>query len=58
MGGGYDEIQKNILETSNKKYKLKELTNTVDEYKAKLKSYDIEQLKEQVEFLKKTNNQK
>ena len=58
LGGGYDEIQKNILETSNKKYKLKELTNTVDEYKAKLKSYDIEQLKEQVEFLKKTNNQK
>jgi hypothetical protein len=56
LGSGYDDIQKNILETSKKKYKLKELTNTVDEYKSKLKSYDMEQLKEQVEFLKKTNN--
>ena len=33
LGSGYDDIQKNILETSKKKYKLKELTNTVDEYK-------------------------
>ena len=56
LGSGYDDIQKNILETSKKKYKLKELTNTVDEYKSKLKSYDMEQLKEQVEFLKKTNS--
>ncbi len=55
LGSGYDDIQKNILETSKKKYKLKELTNTVDEYKSKLKSYDMEQLKEQVEFLKKSN---
>ena len=49
---GYTTLQKNILDANSLKHKLKELENKVDDYKIKLKSYDYEQLKEQVEFLR------
>lgn len=38
------------------KNKIKELENKVDDYQQKLKSYDYNQLREQVEFLKSENN--
>jgi hypothetical protein len=37
------------------KNKIKELENKVDDYNQKLKSYDINQLKEQVDYLKLEN---
>ena len=49
---GYTTLQKNILDANSLKHKLKELENKVDDYKIKLKNYDYEQLKEQVEYLK------
>lgn len=49
---GYTTLQKNILDANNLKHKLKELENKVDDYKIKLKNYDYDQLKEQVEYLK------
>ena len=55
---GYNTCQKNIIEVSNQKYKLTELNNQVDDYKDKIKNYDIKQLKEQIELLKQANQGK
>jgi hypothetical protein len=53
---GYNLIQKNIIDTQISKNKLKEIGNKVDDYQFKLKSYDYNQLKEQVELLKLENS--
>jgi hypothetical protein len=53
---GYNVIQKNIIDTQHLKTKLKELENKVEDYQLKLKSYDINQLKEQVEILRIENS--
>ena len=53
---GYNLIQKNIIDLNITKTKMKELENKVDDYQMKLKSYDINQLTEQVELLKKDNS--
>ena len=55
---GYNNCQKNIIEVANQKHKLDELTNQVDDYKDKIKNYDIKQLNEQIELLKKANQGK
>ena len=55
---GYNNCQKNIIEVANQKHKLDELTNQVDDYKEKIKNYDIKQLNEQIEKLKKANQGK
>lgn len=55
---GYNLIQKNILDFNNVKHKSKEIINKVDDYTMKLKSYDIKQLQEQVDYLKKANEGK
>ena len=55
---GYINCQKNIIEVSNQRYKLTDLNNQVDEYKDKVKNYDIKQLKEQIELLKQANQNK
>ena len=55
---GYNNCQKNIIEVANQKHKLDELTNQVDDYKEKIKNYDIKQLNEQIELLKKANQGK
>ena len=52
---GYINCQKNIIEVSNQRYKLTDLNNQVDEYKDKVKNYDIKQLKEQIELLKQAD---
>jgi len=54
---GYNNLQKNIIETSNQKYKLRELDSQVYDYKTRLQSYDMNQLKEQINFLKNANKQ-
>lgn len=53
---GYNSIQKNIIDSQLIKNKIKELENSVDDYQQKLKSYDYNQLREQVEFLKSENS--
>jgi hypothetical protein len=53
---GYNVIKKNIIDTQHFKTKLKELENKVEDYQLKLKSYDINQLKEQVEVLRIENS--
>jgi hypothetical protein len=53
---GYNVIQKNIIDTQHLKTKLKELENKVEDYQLKLKSYDINQLNEQVEILRIENS--
>ena len=55
---GYNTCQKNIIEVSNQKFKLTELNNQIDDYKDKIKNYDIKQLKEQIELLKQANQGK
>jgi hypothetical protein len=55
---GYNLIQKNIIDMNTAKTKIKEFENKVDDYQMKLKSYDIEQLTEQVDLLKKDNSAK
>ena len=55
---GYNNCQKNIIEVANQKHKLDELINQVDDYKEKIKNYDIKQLNEQIELLKKANQGK
>ena len=55
---GYITCQKNIIEVSNQKFKLTDLNNQVDDYKDKIKNYDIKQLKEQIELLKQANKGK
>ena len=52
---GYITCQKNIIEVSNQRYKLTDLKNQVDDYRGKVKNYDIKQLKEQIELLKQAN---
>jgi len=52
---GYNLIQKNIIDMNIAKTKMKEFENKVDNYQLKLKSYDVNQLIEQVELLKKEN---
>ena len=54
----YITCQKNIIEVSNQKYKLNELNNQVDDYREKVKNYDIKQLNEQIELLKQANQGK
>ena len=54
---GYSNLQKNIIDNFNKKSKLKELESQVYDYKIKLKSYDMNQLQEQINFLKNVNKQ-
>jgi chromosome segregation ATPase len=49
---GYSNLQKNIIDNFNKKSKLRELESQVYDYKIKLKSYDMNQLQEQINFLK------
>ncbi len=53
---GYSNLQKNIIDNFNKKSKLRELESQVYDYKIKLKSYDMNQLQEQINFLKNINN--
>lgn len=55
---GYNLIQKNIIDLNSSKTKMKELESKVDDYQMKLKSYDINQLSEQVEILRKENSMK
>ena len=55
---GYITCQKNIIEVSNQKFKLSDLNNQVDDYKDKIKNYDIKQIKEQIELLKQANQGK
>jgi len=55
---GYNLIQKNIIDLNLAKTKLKETENKVDDYQLKLKSYDINQLIEQVDLLRKDNMNK
>ena len=55
---GYITCQKNIIEVSIQKYKLSDLNNQVDDYKGKIKNYDIKQLQEQIELLKQANKGK
>ena len=55
---GYITCQKNIIEVSNQRYKLTDLKNQVDDYRGKVKNYDIKQLKEQIELLKQANQNK
>jgi len=55
---GYNMIQKNIIDLNISKTKMKELDSKIDDYQLKLKSYDINQLIEQVELLKKENSLK
>ena len=54
----YITCQKNIIEVSNQKFKLNELNNQVDDYREKVKNYDIKQLNEQIELLKQANQGK
>ena len=54
---GYSNLQKNIIDNFNKKSKLRELESQVYDYKIKLKSYDMNQLQEQINFLKNVNKQ-
>lgn len=49
---GYNIIQKNIIDTQLVKNKLKETENKVEDYQIKLKSYDINQLVEQIEVMR------
>jgi hypothetical protein len=53
---GYNVIQKNIIDTQTVKNRVKELENKVEDFQIKLKSYDYNQLKEQVEILKSENS--
>ena len=55
---GYITCQKNIIEVSIQKYKLSDLNNQVDDYKGKIKNYDVKQLQEQIELLKQANKGK
>jgi len=55
---GYITCQKNIIEVSIQKFKLTDLNNQVDDYKGKIKNYDIKQLQEQIELLKQANQGK
>ena len=55
---GYITCQKNIIEVSIQKNKLSELNNQVDDYREKIKNYDIKQLQEQIELLKQANKGK
>ena len=55
---GYITCQKNIIEVSIQKFKLSDLNNQVDDYKGKIKNYDIKQLQEQIELLKQANKGK
>ena len=55
LRNGYNNLQKNIIENSIKKSKLRELDSQVYDYKIKLKSYDMNQLQEQINFLKNIN---
>ena len=57
LRNGYNNLQKNIIENSIKKSKLRELDSQVYDYKIKLKSYDMNQLQEQINFLKNVNKQ-
>lgn len=52
---GYNNIQKIIIDTQISKNKLADIENKVDDYTMKLKSYDLEQLKEQVMLLRNEN---
>ena len=55
---GYITCQKNIMEVSIQKFKLTELNNQVEDYREKIKNYDIKQLSEQIELLKQANKGK
>ena len=54
---GYSNLQKNIIDNFNKKSKLRELESQVYDYKIKLKNFDMNQLQEQINFLKNVNKQ-
>ena len=54
----YNICQKNIIEVSNQKFKLSALNNQVEDYKEKVKNYDINQLREQIDLLKQANQGK
>ncbi|MCQ2816340.1 MAG: coiled-coil domain-containing protein 22 [archaeon] len=49
---GFNQLQKNIIDSCNVKDKMKGLENKTMDYKQKLQNYDMKQLKEQVEYLK------
>ena len=55
---GYNIIQKNIIDSHNVKNKLKEIEIKLDDYNLKTKSFDLEQLKKQVDELKNENRKK
>lgn len=55
---GYNTLQKNILEMSIQKNRLKDIENKLEDFKLKIANYDYQQLKEQVELLKQANEQK
>ena len=46
------------MEVSIQKFKLTELNNQVEDYREKIKNYDIKQLSEQIELLKQANKGK
>ena len=50
---GFNKLQKNIVDSTEMKDKLKTIENKVMDYKEKLKNYDINQLEEQINLLKK-----
>lgn len=49
----YNLIQKNMLDTQKIKDTIRETENKVDDYRIKLKNYDMNQILEQVEILKR-----
>ena len=54
----YNIFQKNIIDTQSLKDRIREIENKVEDYRIKLKNYDIDQLKNQVEILKNENSKK
>mmetsp|Transcript_18513 Transcript_18513/g.19137 ORF Transcript_18513/g.19137 Transcript_18513/m.19137 type:complete len:706 (+) Transcript_18513:18-2135(+) len=54
----YNVIQKNMIDTQKVKDKIRETENKVEDYRIKLKNYDLKQLQEQVEILKQENKRK
>lgn len=54
----YNKIQKNIIDTQIVKDKRRESNNKLEDYRIKLKNYDVKQLENQVQILKsqKQNN--
>lgn len=50
---GYNKIQVGMIDIQLLKDNIREVSNKLEQYRAKLKNYDIKQLQEQVDLLKK-----